>query len=150
MPTSAAARTLDPDRPRLRIRAGRPPKPRLRLGRDAARVSALQWACHLRSTRHIQAVERGVDPVEVLRSLQVQLAVVLAAGEEQLERRVLDPHAHVDYHELIKIMRTMVRLTLDMMVLDTYRGCDVTSTVSLPSSSIQNGSHSRSRFKNRR
>ena len=81
-------------------------------------MSALQWACHLRSRRHIQAVERGVDPIDVLRAIQIELAVLLAAGEEERQGRGLDPRSHVEVHAQLKVLRMLVSITLDLLALD--------------------------------
>ncbi len=113
-------------------------------------MSALQWALFLQSGRHVEAVEAGVEPLEVLRGIQIELAVMLAAQDDDLRKRVQDPYVHVLINDQLKLLRSLVRLTIDMMTLDPYRGRDCTSTDSLPSPSIQNESLSRNRFKNRR
>jgi len=91
------------------------------------------WACHLRAEHHIGAVEAGVDPLEVLWRMQLELAVQLAAYDEELRRGVLNPYIHVGYHAQLKILRTLAAITIDTMILDRHRGRDPIPTASPPS-----------------
>ena len=46
--------------------------------------------------------------------LQLELAILIAAQNDNLKRQLHDPFVHVGYHQRLKLMRALVNVTLDL------------------------------------